>query len=76
LLCFRSGSIAFVAFRRGLFWCETGAAACWLTATIIKADAGMVVADRPRHSRGDGYGVRARIEHDEVVAQPMHLAEF
>jgi hypothetical protein len=31
LRCFCSVLIAFVAFRSHLFWCETGAVACWWT---------------------------------------------
>ncbi len=42
---------------------------------LIAADAAMAVGNGARGGRVDRDGVRARVEHDEVVAEPMHLDE-
>ena len=42
---------------------------------LVEADAGAAVADRGDLGLGEAHGLLARIENDEVVAEPVHLDE-
>jgi hypothetical protein len=42
---------------------------------LVAADAGAPVGERARDGGVDGEFVPAPVEHDKIVAEPMHLAE-
>ncbi len=42
---------------------------------LVAADAGVAVGDGAGPGLVDGDGASARIEHDKIIAEPVHLAE-
>ena len=74
---FRSGSIAFVAFRRGLFWCETGAvrARSFVRSTplVLEPQQVILVGDSDLHLRAT---LRLYSCNDETLAAMLSASAF